>query len=243
MERKDWLFWRKEGVGSSDAPAIMGVSPWKSPLMVYCEKISKEIDETTNFAQDKGNEMEPKIRSLFMAHMGESFFPSLVMMEKYPFMRASLDGQSECKKKIVEIKLLGKEDWENAKKGIVPAKYWPQCQHQLLVSGADVCYFVGYLFEKNKKPMDTRKMVVIEVMPDRDYWVELWQMEANFWNRVQTKRPPPPSDLDIKEIKRVTLQAVKEFEESEFKMTISDFQKKLQVDIFKVLTGEDKCPM
>ena len=40
MEQKseEWLDWRKKGIGSSDAPIIMGVSPWKTPFELWEEK-------------------------------------------------------------------------------------------------------------------------------------------------------------------------------------------------------------
>ena len=35
---KAWHEWRSQGIGASDAPAIMGENPWKSPAQVLREK-------------------------------------------------------------------------------------------------------------------------------------------------------------------------------------------------------------
>ena len=35
---KEWLEWRSQGIGASDAPAIMGENPWKRPETLLQEK-------------------------------------------------------------------------------------------------------------------------------------------------------------------------------------------------------------
>ena len=34
MNREEWLNERRTGIGGSDAAAVMGLNPWKSPLDV-----------------------------------------------------------------------------------------------------------------------------------------------------------------------------------------------------------------
>ena len=38
IERGEWLKLRQNGIGGSDAAAILGLNPYKSPLAVYADK-------------------------------------------------------------------------------------------------------------------------------------------------------------------------------------------------------------
>lgn len=194
MDRQDWLKWRKKGIGSSDSPIIMGVSPWKTVGELYLEKVDPfdPVEDTTNqYVKDLGNEVEPKVRSLFELYLGESFSPSLVEMEQFSFLRASLDGRSEDKKTIVEIKLSGKDDWQASRgKGIVPEKYYPQVQHALMVSGAERCFYLAYLFsayKEDSKRLSLNNLAIIEVLSDKDYQANLLKKEIEFWQNVTNK--------------------------------------------------------
>ena len=48
MTREDWLQERRRGIGGSEAAAILGLSPWATPLDVYLDKIGEgeEVEET-----------------------------------------------------------------------------------------------------------------------------------------------------------------------------------------------------
>lgn len=46
MERTEWLEQRRKGIGGSDAPVIMGVNPWRSPMDLWLEKTGEYIEDT-----------------------------------------------------------------------------------------------------------------------------------------------------------------------------------------------------
>lgn len=197
--REEWLAWRHKGIGSSDAAAILGLSPWKTKLQLFNEKIQAEPEkERSSYITDKGNEFEPKVRSLYETLTGESFAPALCALETHPFMRASLDGRSVDKKLIIEIKLSGREDWEGAKAGKVPEKYMPQIQHQLMVSGADKCIYLSYLYEKGAKSVTSEKLATVDVYPDLAFQEKLFKAEMDFWAGVESKKAPEAGPDDYK---------------------------------------------
>lgn len=189
MTREEWLKWRHEGIGSSDAPVIMGMSPWKTRYQLWKEKISPVVDTPPNFIQRKGIEIEPKIRAWFELQMGKSFAPKLLMHGKMPLIRASLDGADESLTEICEIKLLGKDDFTP---DTIPDKYWPQVQHQLFVSEARVCHFVGHCNGETK---------IISVKPEKEYLSLLFEKEMEFLEMIQRRIAPELSDGDYKQIK------------------------------------------
>mgnify|MGYP000308297088 CR=1 FL=1 len=43
--RADWKLWRRGGLGASDLPAILGISPWASPFSVWADKCGLLPDE------------------------------------------------------------------------------------------------------------------------------------------------------------------------------------------------------
>lgn len=219
MDRKAWLAWRHLGLGSSDAPIVMGVSRFKTALELWDEKIlpfPKE-DDSNSFIKNAGNEAEIKVRVLFEMLQETTYEPETCVMDDpaLEFMRVSLDGRSPCKKDICEIKLLGnggkgakpeEQKFNRAKnEGIVPEEYFPQIQMQLLVSGAERCFFVAYEYDHNdkylKNPMTETKLAVVEVFPDKDYQLKLLEKCIEFWNSVVSKKPPLLSSEDYMTIK------------------------------------------
>src|SRR3990167_9543260 len=40
----EWREVRRQGIGASDAPAIPGLSPWKSPIQLYADKLGLAED-------------------------------------------------------------------------------------------------------------------------------------------------------------------------------------------------------
>lgn len=206
--RIEWLKWRKNGIGSSDAPVIMGVSPHKTILKLYDEKIDSEVneDQSNNYIKNRGNEIEPKLRSYLECMLNEELKATRVQDSQFSFLRASLDGRNVSGKVIAEFKLVGKEFWTDR----VPDKYYPQVMHELMVSGAEICYYVPYLYDaENPNVFDPTRVKVITVRPDKDYFGVLLAEEIKFWDCVVSKRPPMPQDRDYKRLSGAAIYANK----------------------------------
>lgn len=45
VSHEDWLRLRKTGIGGSDAGAICGLNPYSSPVRVFVEKTSDQIEK------------------------------------------------------------------------------------------------------------------------------------------------------------------------------------------------------
>jgi putative phage-type endonuclease len=184
---KEWLDMRREHLGASDAPVIMGVSPWKTPLQLWKEKLELEESAVNGFAVKRGNELEPIARDAFEKEIDESLFPQVVFHKEHDFMMSSLDGLSLDGKIAVEIKCPGKKDHELAKNGFIPEKYVPQLQHQLACLGLDKMYYYSF---------DGESGVSIEVSRDDKYISRLIKKEREFWDFVKNKTQPPATDKD-----------------------------------------------
>lgn len=198
MNRAEWLAWRKKGIGSSDAPIIMGVSPWCTPYQLWEIKTGiYEKPEITNRAVERGNAMEPKARALYELERDMDMPAKLVEHESYPWLRASLDGYNETYRIILEIKCPGAADHALACSGSVPEKYWPQIQHQLLVTGADCVDYYSF---------DGHRGAAVRVFPDIAYCRKLFVTLRDFWEKVQKRTPPPLSERDIVRVRDSNLK-------------------------------------
>lgn len=195
-DRDTWLDWRRAGIGSSDAAVIMGVSRFKTREQLLIEKAQgfKAEDQSNAYIKDRGNKIETQVREFLEKDTGQTFAAMSCMMVDFPFIRATLDGATQDRKTITEIKLLsvfnpekpnkqaaGYIKWEKAVEGAVPEEYFPQVQHQLAITGADVCIFLGYKEVKGDLKVTTDKLAKILVVPDKDYIRQLLRKEFEFW--------------------------------------------------------------
>ena len=53
MGNAEWLALRKTGIGGSDAGTVCGLNPYSSPMKLFCDKTSEDIQELDNEADRK----------------------------------------------------------------------------------------------------------------------------------------------------------------------------------------------
>src|SRR6185295_476253 len=136
---------RREFIGSSDASAIMGVSPWDTPLTLWETKVGLRPAKDLSFAMARGIELEQEARNYISEKTGIEFHPTRIFSQEYPWMMANLDGISVCEQYSVEIKCPGAADHACAIAGVVPEKYLPQLIHQMIVTGHKIMYYLSYV--------------------------------------------------------------------------------------------------
>lgn len=140
LSRKEWLRYRKQGIGGSDVAAILGISKWNSAISLWLNKTNQTDDDTQeNEAMEWGTIMEPVIRNHFAKVTGKTVVEVHAMLQhpEYPFMLADIDGLTEDEDgnpAILEIKTASeykRSEWEEG----VPTYYQTQVQHYLTVTG------------------------------------------------------------------------------------------------------------
>lgn len=70
--RESWLEARRAGVGGSDAPIILGMSPWSAPLALYLRKVGLVEDNSETEAMKWGSILEPIIVRELSAECGRA---------------------------------------------------------------------------------------------------------------------------------------------------------------------------
>jgi len=192
---EEWLAFRKNHIGASDASIIMGVSKWKTndgriktPLLLWKEKLGLDNINCDNSATRYGKRMEEPARQEYQKMVGDLFEPVCIKNKKYPHSMVSLDGLNVTEGRAVEIKNCSKEDHLLAKEGIVPAKYYPQVQMQSMVTELPyIDYFSFYNGEG----------VIVKAERDEEYQLHLIDKLNEFWNYVVELKEPPLTDDDL----------------------------------------------
>ncbi len=183
-----WVKFRKNMIGASDAPIIMGESPWKTPYQLWLEKMDQGGDPfETNYAMERGNRLEDIAIESFNRKMGLAMKPKVVISENIPWMMASLDGITPCRKFILEVKCPGNEDHALAIAGHIPQKYYAQVQHQLAVTDLNMAYYYSF---------DGEDGVVVHVNRDDEYIDKMRVEENKFYRCMVDFIAPPLCDKD-----------------------------------------------
>lgn len=186
MSKIEWLKTRKNGIGGSDASAILGLSPYKSVLELYMDKTSPGVtknDLDQNEYQYWGTILEDIVAKEFSKQTGLKVRRNNFMLQhpQFPFMIADLDREIVGEKKGLECKTaneFAKDQWEEG----IPDYYYAQVQHYMAVTGYDG-FYVAVLIGGNKF-----KYCYIE--RDERFIMELVQKEREFWECVKSKTPP-----------------------------------------------------
>lgn len=207
LTREEWLAGRQEqGLGGSDAAAVVGLSPWTTPIQLWKLKlgIEKPKDLSGNSAVEQGVRMESVLRDFYCKVHPELemwHHPyDLLFQEERPWLFASLDGElldDKGRYGILEIKTAtpaaGKwKDWQDGK---MPMNYYCQVLHQLLATGYDFVRLFACLYSLSGDM--TLKSYEIEREDVKDDLEWLLSKESFFWEYNIKGGNMPPQILTI----------------------------------------------
>jgi putative phage-type endonuclease len=189
MDELTWHRTRQKGIGSSDAPCILGVSTFKTPFDIYQQKIAAEpiISEETPKMR-AGKELEGAIADWW----GREYQFRVIRDNKfrfhpqYPFMFAELDRiafHPDRGPGLVEVKNTERKIFEKWRVGEMPLSFYIQTQHQFACSGLEWGALVVLMDGWDKESID--------LFPDPEFIRDLEQIEAKFWNENVIPRIPP----------------------------------------------------
>lgn len=133
-----WLAHRAKSHNASDAPAVMGKSPYKTRSALIHERatgITPTIDAATQARFDRGHRVEVPGRAMAEVLLGDDLYP-IVGESDDGYLSASFDGVSLDGTKAFECKLWNEAKAEDVRKGHVPDVDWWQVVQQAVVSGA-----------------------------------------------------------------------------------------------------------
>lgn len=206
LSNKEWLQYRRMGIGGSDAAAVCGVSPWKTAREIYQEKaegIVRDEPEKNWVALEIGKRLEELVVQIFMRQTGLKPYAVRKMFRHpfYPFMLADVDYFVKIGEDIyvVECKtsFSYRMEWAD---GNIPLHYELQGRHYAAVTNTKGVIFLC-LYGNSEDTFLMRKI-------ERDLKQEedLIEQEAYFWNELVLEKRAPDyteqSSLVINSLKK-----------------------------------------
>lgn len=145
QDSEAWHKERAKGLGSSDAPVLLCVSPWKSLCELWREKKTGVSEVVQNYAMQRGKDLEPIARDIYEFEYSIQMQPKYFKHKRFDFIRGSFDGFNEAARFGLEIKSpMSKKEIEKAKQGIITTKYVPQLEWLMLVSSTTFIDYATY---------------------------------------------------------------------------------------------------
>lgn len=201
MTRDEWLRSRRNGIGASEAAAIVGQSPWSSPYQVWLDKTGQiPVGGEETEAMYFGTLLEDTIGRAVAERTGWAVEPvnATFAHPEHDWMLASPDRLIHLDPDVIgllEIKNSGGyklDEWRSGEPddqgvwrgGEAPLHYILQVQHQHAVMGTSIGY-IGALLGGNR-------LCIVEVARDDDLIEMLIERESSFWyDHVGTNLAPP----------------------------------------------------
>ncbi|RTK95947.1 MAG: hypothetical protein EKK64_05335 [Neisseriaceae bacterium] len=214
MLNEQQMAMRSRGIGGSDVAAILGISPWVTPLQLYMTKRGEIEPQATNKSMHWGNILETPILEEYSRVTGNKVeaVADTILHPEHNFMLANIDGRVNDDL-IVEIKTASRSDgWGAEGTDEVPDYYLTQVHHYMTVTGAKQCD-VAVLIGGNDFRM-------YHVYADAEMSQMLIDAETKFWKMVQDGVPPDiqtTEDWQLKyfhKLRDVSLEATEQIQEA-----------------------------
>ena len=201
LSRAEWLEFRRKGIGGSDAASVLGISPFRTGVDLYYDKLGLPVEDSEEnwVAMEMGNLLEDLVARIFAKKTGLTVCPMKFMFQHpdHPWMLADIDRLAtlpDGSTAILEIKTTNynaRGKWEYDGKPIVPPYYEAQGRHYMAVLDLNRTYYCC-LYGNNED-----EVIIRHIDRDKDYEAELIALEENFWmNHVQAKVLPPYVERD-----------------------------------------------
>lgn len=195
--RAEWLEERRKGIGASDAAAILGLSPYASPLSVFYEKTSGHAIQEDTELMEWGSLLEIPISQKYARVTGrEVMKPDDFQIYKMPqddhlfctpdrFVKFADPPIGETQLFHVWPLQLKLSAYFNPKEEL-PLHWQIQEQHEMMVIGSQGASF-GIL-------AGARRFYYADVARNDNFIDFLFEKLQEFWSHVQRDIPPKVDD-------------------------------------------------
>lgn len=193
----EWLAERAKGIGASDAPIVLGISPYKTPYQLWSEKVG--LIEPPDYSDREwiewGHRLEPIIAKAYAERSGRRIDPwpqfGIVRHKTFDWMACTPDavqwgqpagfGTMEPSLGMLQVKAVGgyfAAEWKETP----PLHYQVQLQHELEVTDCawgTLAALIG-----------GQKLLWFDFARNDKFIAAMLEQEAEFWRRVEEEDPP-----------------------------------------------------
>ena len=182
-DREAWLEARRQGLGGSDSPIVLGVSPWRTPADLWAEKRGLvPLDQEPTPAMKRGKVLEHIVADMYAEATGRKVRVVREQLKHpgYPWMLGNIDREIIDPVKgpgVLEIKCPGLRRYNECQREGVPEDIQVQLQHYLEVSDRKWGAFAVFSAEK-------WELIYFDVDKDRELINFVIVKGAEFWQMV-----------------------------------------------------------
>jgi putative phage-type endonuclease len=190
--RATWLEARRAGIGGSDAAAVLGLDPWRSPLDIWRSKVKPEPpSDDEKFLFKLGHLLEPVIAGLYSEQTEREVFvpdPEIVQHPKFPEIIGSPDRLAPRDGRVIELKSEHQfaDKFGDPGSDQVPDHYIVQAAHYMAVSELDRCDIAvlhgGF------------KFAIYQLRRDLGLERSMLDQLREWWDAYVVKKVEPPLD-------------------------------------------------
>lgn len=213
LNREEFLARRRSGIGGSDIAAVCGLSPWRSAVDVYFDKIGEtpEPEEPTPKGPRAslywGTVLEDVIARAYMEWTGRRVvrYTRLLRSPDRPWEIGDIDrlviddgakiaakpkGEIVCRRGL-EIKTarVRSEEWGEEGTDQIPVQYFAQVQWYMGLAPSIEEFDVAVLFGGSD-------FAIYPIARDDSIIAKLREAAARFWRCVEDRTPPAPRSLE-----------------------------------------------
>lgn len=196
---EEWVAGRSEYIGASEVAAVVGVSPYDTPLDIWCRKTGRARPIESNYRMKRGNHMEPFILEELARDEGLDLDPAPYRLQHpdHPFICVNLDGWCRMDEVPLEIKATSsynRRALQDLEQGDIKSNSSVECWYyqvhtHMLVTGAPFAWLAADC---------DGKMYAIRIPRDSNLCNMIEQCLVEFWTEyVETDEMPQYSQARI----------------------------------------------
>lgn len=170
---------RTQFIGGSDIAAILGISPWNTPLGLWVDKVHPKDKQTETTVLKRGKRLEPFICQMIIEEFGVAIACRNMRYTdpKVPYFAAEIDAETQGPYPVnIEIKTVHPykvREWGEEDTDALPLHYNAQAQWGLGITGRDICRVFALIGDDLRSYVIERDEPTIEAMRERAE--EFWQ--------------------------------------------------------------------
>lgn len=190
---------RLAGIGGSDAAAVCGLNPYKSPVDVWLEKMGRAEPVEENERMHWGNVLEDVVAQEYARRTGRAVRRRNQQFrhKKHDFLIGNIDRSVDGERRVLECKTADKwtmSQWGEPGSDEVPEYYLIQVAHYLAVLDYDVADLAVLIGGNDYR--------IYTIERDRELEAHLIERCAEFWHSyvLPDVAPPPSCTDDLKKL-------------------------------------------
>ena len=192
----EWYEQRRQGIGGSDAAAVLGYSRWHSAYDVWRSKIDDTDDSSDDAKRDnacmlRGRRREFEIIREYSDLTGKTVYKAPTLIHPaIDYIHANLDGIIPGER-VIEAKTSRRRDgWGDEGTEDIPIDYYLQTQHYMLIATALELIPIDNPLCDIFVSIAGEAIQCYTIAGNKELWAAMLAKYADFWRHVVDLTPP-----------------------------------------------------